>query len=169
MARKYVENITIENAKLLGGSFKNFTGREGKYNPPGRRSFCVLIPAEDVPTLEKEGWNIKTLAARDEDEEDKYYIQVRVKYGEISPNIWLCTKKNKTLLNNDTVSELDHVEMKNVDLEIRPYCWDVNGEQGITAYVKTMYVTIVEDVFAGKYDYDGKDYPEDINDEIPFN
>lgn len=165
MARKFIENIEIENANLLGGSFKNFSGRAGKYNPPGRRSFCVIIPEASVQTLMDEGWNIKTLNPRDEEDEPKHYLQVRVNYGEISPNIYICTKRNKTLLTEDTISELDFVEMGNVDLIIRPYIWDRDGESGVTAYVKAMYVTVIEDSFASKYAYDN------VRDdgEIPFN
>ena len=161
MAKKFIENITIENAQLLGGSFKNFSGRPGKYNPPGRRTFCVIIPEESVDALVEEGWNIKTLNPRDEEDDPRHYIQVRVNYGEISPNIYIVTGKKKTQLCNETVGELDFVEMANVDLIIRPYIWDRDGETGVTAYVKTMYVTVVEDQFASKYNYD--------DEEVPFN
>ena len=35
MANNYVDNIIIENARLLPGQFRNFSGREGKFNREG--------------------------------------------------------------------------------------------------------------------------------------
>lgn len=169
MAKKFIENITLENAKLLGGSFKNFSGRPDKYNSAGgKRTFHVVIPEELVSELQAEGWNIKRLKPRpDDDPEDipKAHLQVSVAYGNVPPKIYICTKKNKRELTEETISELDYVDMANVDLVIRPYQWELdNGNSGVKAYVKTMYVTIVEDAFASKYDYS-----EPEEDEVPWN
>ena len=54
-------------------------------------------------------------------------------------------------MNEDTVTQLDVVDITDCDLSIRPYEWEMSGRTGITAYVDSMYVTIRENKFAEKY------------------
>lgn len=141
-------NIVIENAKI---GFRNFSGKAAKFNPAGRRNFCVFLDKEDGLRLENDGWNVRWLQPREEGEDLVPYLQVAVSYDNIAPKIVLVTKKRKTVLDDISVDELDTAEIENVDLIIRPYNWEVQGKAGVKAYVKSMYVTIVEDEFAEKY------------------
>lgn len=160
-------NLVVENAKII---FRNFSGKEGRFNPAGRRNFCVLLETELADILIQDGWNIKWLEARDEDEERQAYLQVSVNYHNYPPKILLITSRGKTLVTEDTVSMLDWAEIENVDLIIRPYKWGpINDKSGVKAYVKSMYITIVEDAFEHKYNavpIAGE--PDDNNLDLPF-
>ena len=147
------DNIVIENAQIR---FRNFSGKEGKFNPAGRRNFCVFVERDLGLTLENDGWNVRWLEPRDDGDDKQGYLQVAVSYDNIPPKIVLVTSHGKTILDDDSVNILDWAEIANVDLIIRPYNWDVNGKTGVKAYAKSMYISLVEDDFEGKY-YDVPD------------
>ena len=142
-------NIRIENAKIR---FRNFSGKEGRFNPAGRRNFCVFLDDTSASELLDEGWNIKYLQPRTEEDEPQAYLQVAVSYANVPPKVYLVTNKQKTLLDEDTINALDWAELETVDLVVRPYNYEVNGKTGVKAYLKTMYAKIVEDEFADKYE-----------------
>ena len=141
-------NITVENARI---GFRNFTGKEGQFNRPGSRNFCIFLEPELATTLETDGWNVKFLKPRDPDEDAQAYLPVEVKYLAYPPKIMLITEGGRQYLDEDTVNILDWAEIETVDLIIRPYNWELNGKTGVKAYLKTMYATIVEDELAAKY------------------
>lgn len=161
MAYKNIDNIAIEDAQII---FRNFAGAESQYNRAGNRNFNVIIDDPDMARkLIEDGWNIKQLKPRDDEEIPKYRLEVSVAFGNFPPNIFMVTKHNKTKLDEESVAALDYAELKTVDLVIRPYQWDVNGKQGIKAYLKTGYFVVEEDEFAAKY------AEEEFPEEIPFN
>lgn len=152
-------NIIIENARI---GFRNFSGKEGKFNPAGRRNFCVFLDFNQGCALEQDGWNIRWLEPRDPDENKQPYLQVAVSFDNIPPKMLIISSKGQTILDAESVSILDWAEISTVDLIIRPYNWEVSGKIGVKAYVKSMYVTIAEDEFAAKY----YDVPDSANDTI---
>jgi hypothetical protein len=154
---KRLDNIVVENARLI---FKNFAGEESKFNRAGNRNFCVILDGDSAEDLRQMGWNVKALRPREDEDEPTYYLQVTVAFGNFPPKVVMISGKTKTVLDEESIDTLDYAEIANVDLIIRPYHWEVNGKEGIKAYLKTMYVTIEQDVFAGKYEcLDDEDLP----------
>ena len=63
----------------------------------------------------------------------------------------MVTRRKKTKLDEENISALDYASIKEVDVIVTPFDWEVNGKSGTKAYLQTMYVTINEDEFADKY------------------
>lgn len=141
-------NIDIENARI---GFRNFSGKEGKFNAKGNKNFCVFLNDDIALTLEREGWNVRWLTPKDDYDAKQAYLSVSVGFGNMPPKIFLVTSKGKTLLDEDSVMVLDWAEIVTVDLTIRPYNWEVSGKTGVKAYIKSMYIIIAEDTFESKY------------------
>ena len=144
-----VNNINIEGALII---WKNFSGERDKFNP-GKRGFSVVIDdAVMADELKQEGWNVKERPLQEgaDPSEQEWTLPVKLNMNRYT-QVWLIVGNHNTLLNEDTVAQLDVVDIVNCDISIRPYEWEMSGRTGITAYVDSMYVTIRENKFAEKY------------------
>lgn len=142
--------VLMEGVSII---FRNFAGKEGQYNREGDRNFAVKLDDEIADVMARDGWNIKQLAPREDDEEaeTQAYLPVSVNYKGRPPRIVLVTSRGRTNLTEDQVEMLDWADITNVDLIVRPYAWEVSGRTGIKAYLQSMYVTIEEDPLERKY------------------
>ena len=141
-------SLIIEDAQLV---FRNFAGKEGKYNAEGDRNFCVLLDEDAAEQMVRDGWNIKALRSREEGDPEKPYVQVSVGFKFRPPKLVMVTSKGRTDLTEEELELFYFVDIKKVDLIIRPYTWAVGGKSGVKAYLKSMFLTVEEDYLDLKY------------------
>lgn len=149
--------LQIDDARI---TYRNFEGRDGTYNRKGDRNFAVIIPNEDLANdLADRGWNIKIKPPREDGDSPFMYLPVKIKFSEYGPNVYLRTGKSQTRLDEESVSCLDRIKIVSVDMDIRPYDWNVNGKTGRTAWLQSICVTQDLDRFAERFA--DEEYPEE--------
>lgn len=149
---KITEEIKIEGAHIV---CRNFAGNKTEFNNEGDRNFGVLLDDNLANKLAMDGWNIKHFKPKPDDptQRSQAWLKVKVKYGKISPIVNLITSRGRTRLDENTISQLDFTRIKYVDLIVRPYNYPASNlmPAGVAAYLKAIYVTVLEDDFASKY------------------
>lgn len=141
--------LQIDDARII---YRNFSGRADKYNREGDRNFAVLIPDEALAeSLVAEGWNVRIRPPREDGDAPFMYLPVKVKFNDRGPNVYLVTGDRMNKLDEDSVCCLDNVDILSVDMDLRPYNWEVNGKTGRTAYLQSIKVTQQIDRFAHRY------------------
>lgn len=148
--------LQIDDARIV---YRNFSGIGSKFNREGDRNFAVIISDEEIKNaLVAEGWNVKVKPPRDVDDSPFMYLPVKIKFNDRGPNVYLKTGNKLNRLDEETISCLDDVDILNVDLDLRPYDWEVNGKEGRTAYLQSIHVTQEIDRFAARFAEE--EYPE---------
>lgn len=139
--------LQIDDARII---YRNFAGRGDKYNREGDRNFAVVIPDEEMANeLTNLGWNVKIKPPREDGDTPFMFLPVKVKFNDRGPNVYLKTGNVQNRLDEESVGLLDNIDIIGVDLDIRPFDWDVNGKQGRTAYLQSIRVVQDVDRFAG--------------------
>ena len=138
--------LQIDDARII---FRNFSGEPSKFNRAGDRNFAVVIPEQDIAdALINDGWNVKIKPPREEGDTPFMYLPVKVKFNDRGPNVYLKSGNNTVKLDDQSIRCLDDVDILSVDMDIRPYDWEVNEKTGLTAYLQSMEVTQEVDRFA---------------------
>ena len=141
--------LQIDDARII---YRNFSGVGSKYNREGDRNFALVIPNEEIKdALVQEGWNVKIKAPREEGDTPFMILPVKIKFNERGPRVYLKSGQALNKLDEETVGCLDDIDISSVDLDLRPFDWDVNGKTGRTAYLQSIHVTQNIDRFAARY------------------
>ena len=158
-------STTIEEVELLPGGFRNFAGNKTKYNREGNRVFNVAFSEEVAKGLTAEGWNVKVLEPRDEDEKPKFFLKVSLRFKPRTdaerrrqpfdardPRVVMVTSRGKTRLSEDEVSIIDWADVLKADIRVNQYAYEMDdGGSGVSAYCDSLFVTIAEDNLENKY------------------
>lgn len=149
--------LQIDDARII---YRNFKGEPSKFNREGDRNFALIIPNEDMANdLVDRRWNVKIKPPRDEDDSPFMYLPVKIKFNDRGPAIYLKSGNNVRKLSEDVVGLIDDIDILSVDMDIRPYDWEVNGKTGRTAYLQSMEVVQEVDRFAARFAEE--EHPED--------
>lgn len=166
--------VIIRNAQVM---FRNFQGKEGKFNAAGERNFCIFLDPDEADALRSEKWNVKTLNPREPDDEPQAYITVKLKFrrvndsqdgNEYSPKIIMVSNHGRVFIGPEQSAMLDTARFTKWDLVIAPYHWEVNGKTGVTAYLRTLYATLEEDPLEMEYENRFQDVPDSATNTMTF-
>lgn len=149
-------NITMENVRIVN---RNFRGLQGPMNALGDRNFCVLLEdPELIRQLTEDGWNVKYFNKREDSDVPQAFLPVKISFKNKPPMVYLVTNRGKTrLTEEDDLDNLDHVDIMNVDVIIKPYNWEMPDPRtkqvftGVKAYAVSLYITVYEDELSMKY------------------
>ena len=149
-------NLHIDDAKII---WPNFEGRPGQFNREGERSFSLIIPTEEMKDMLLEdvnkygaSWNVRIRPPREEGDTPFMHLPVKVSFNDRGPKVYLDNGFNVRELNEDTAGLLDRIEIRSVDLDIRPYDNVVHNKPYRTAYLKAIWVYQEVDRFASRYE-----------------
>lgn len=148
--------LEIENARII---FRNFSGAADKYNREGDRNFSVVIPDQEMAdALLAEGWNVRIRDPREgyEDDGPFMFLPVKIKFNSRGPGAYVESGNSVTRLNEETIGMLDEIDILSVDMDLRPFDWEVNGKTGRSAYLQNISVRQNIDRFGARYAEEGR-------------
>lgn len=153
--------LQVDDARII---WPNFSGEATKFTREGEQYFTLVIPTQEMYEALMEDvneygvpWNVKYSEPRTPDEEPFIRIKVKVKFNGYGPKVYLKSGRKTVELDEESIKCLDDITMSNVDMYIRPFDGEANGQPFRAAYLQSMHVT--QDLYADPYasrldDYD---------------
>lgn len=157
--------VVIENTRFI--FVTNFSGDPSRdnYGSSERKANIIIPSQEQADKLALDGFNVKVTRPREGYEDEfvlEYYISIKLNFdSRRPPNVYLVKDgRNPVRLDKETVKEIDHARVSNVNVVCNPYYNERRGTRSL--YVQTMYVEVNsdDDPFASRY--------MDDEDEMPF-
>ena len=156
--------IAVDDTRFIFQT--NFAGDPTKDRfADARRKANLLIPdPEQAKDLIKAGFKVRETRPRQDDDPNdfvpEYYVTILLKYRnrknepvKYPPKVYLVSGDNEpVLLDEESVSCIDQMRIKNVNVILNPYEYDpVNN--GLSLYIRTMYVEqdLDDDPYAARY------------------
>lgn len=136
----------------------NFEGRPDRFNKEGERKFNIVIPNQELVEMLMNdvnefgvGWNVKLRAPREEGDDPLYHLEVKLRFNDRGPDIWLISGNSRVQLTEDTVKKLDNINIRHVSLDIRPN--DGEGSFGPYRSAWLASMEVVQDIsrFAARF------------------
>lgn len=173
MFESIYETVILENTRFIFHT--NFSGdpTQDRFGSSARKATIIIPNPEVAHALIDAGYNVKTTKPRQDDDPEsfvpEYFVSIQAKYRtqagvpvQNPPLIYLVTGKKKELLTEETISLLDGIRAKNVDVELNQYLNKTTGRKSL--FIRKMYFDQVvdEDPFAAKYNYTDEDDGEDV-------
>lgn len=164
--------IEIFNAIVLN---RNLAGLEKRkdgrvVNDAGNRNFNVILDPERSEiyyngelvtdpdfgqTLADLGYNVRLVPGKEEGDPVMYRLPVAVSFkSEYKPQIYMVANGKPRLTDEDTICELDQVDLSNVDIVInpgKPYINNKTGKEGIKAWCNKGYFTVMQSRIDARY------------------
>lgn len=158
------KRITVDNTRFIFAT--NFSGNPANDRFADTRRKCNLIipDPEQARDLIKKGIKVReTRPRQDEDPNDfvpEYFVSAVLKYEDrlgnpvkYPPKVYLVVGDNQpVLLDEGSISTLDQIRAKNVNVILNAYEYDPVGHQK-SLYIRTMYVEqdMDDDPYAARY------------------
>lgn len=142
--------LFLEEVEIL---WPNFAGKAGPMNVEGNRNFNILLrdPIR-ARELQEAGYNVKTVPAVEEGDDDYFHLNVKVRYGGWKdPRVFVVQNGHPTPLTEATISMLDFTPIKYADLVLNAYHWEMGGKTGIKPYLISGYFVADQTKFDLKY------------------
>ena len=151
VAEVHPKVILLDDVKVM---WPNFAGEGGQYNAEGKRNFVVFLTPEMAEDFGRQGYNIKYLKPRDEDEgPPQAFVKINVNFESRNPpEIFLVNSKGKRQVTKHEAMILDWATYRRTDMVVTRYQrqWP-DGRTTVTMYLQTFYGFLQEDELRERY------------------